>query len=123
MLDPLREASKLNQRITLQAAWLNVYISITQTLFMVSSKMFNLCILEMAINFKCCHCSITAHQAIPSLWAGTNNGTVYIFTIKMPGGVKRTSEKATAQLGKCTRITNLIFKPDFQTRSIAFKRF
>lgn len=35
----------------------------------------------------------------PSLWAGTNNGSVYIFTMNIPGGAKRKNEKVYAQLG------------------------
>lgn len=36
----------------------------------------------------------------PTLWAGTNNGTVYVFTIAIPGGTKRTEESVSCQLGK-----------------------
>lgn len=36
----------------------------------------------------------------PSLWAGTNNGTVYIFTMTIPAaGKRRNNEKVHAQLG------------------------
>lgn len=46
-----------------------------------------------------------AHQTCPSLWAGTNNGTVYIFTVGIPAGEQRTNGRAHAQLGE----TNSLF--------------
>lgn len=36
----------------------------------------------------------------PTLWAGSNNGTVYVFTIAVPGGTKRTEENVICQLGE-----------------------
>lgn len=39
-------------------------------------------------------------NTIPTLWAGTNNGTVYVFTIGIPSGTKRQTEDVTCQLGK-----------------------
>lgn len=47
------------------------------------------------------HTNIVNGQTLtPSLWAGTNNGSVYIFTMLIPGGSKRKNEKVCAQLGK-----------------------
>jgi len=34
------------------------------------------------------------------MWAGTNNGSVYIFTISIPPNDKRKERRVTAQLGK-----------------------
>lgn len=34
------------------------------------------------------------------MWAGTNNGTVYVFTINVPSGQKRTIDSVTCQLAK-----------------------
>lgn len=36
----------------------------------------------------------------PTLWAGTNNGTVYVFTLAIPAGVRRTEEDVNCTLGK-----------------------
>ncbi|KAG8233909.1 hypothetical protein J437_LFUL005237 [Ladona fulva] len=36
----------------------------------------------------------------PTLWAGTNNGTVFVFTIAIPSGQKRMEEDVSGQLGK-----------------------
>lgn len=36
----------------------------------------------------------------PTFWAGTNNGTVYAFTISMPPRQKRREENVHSQLGK-----------------------
>ncbi|KAK9887726.1 hypothetical protein WA026_000044 [Henosepilachna vigintioctopunctata] len=36
----------------------------------------------------------------PTLWAGTNNGTVYAFTIVVPGSGKRDTENVVCQLAK-----------------------
>jgi lethal(2) giant larvae protein len=35
-----------------------------------------------------------------TLWAGTNNGTVFIFTVTIPSGTRRTEEDVSCQLGK-----------------------
>ncbi|XP_026472998.1 protein lethal(2) giant larvae-like [Ctenocephalides felis] len=35
-----------------------------------------------------------------TLWAGTNNGTVYVFTINVPSGQKREQDDVTCQLAK-----------------------
>lgn len=43
---------------------------------------------------------ISVQNMTPTLWAGTNNGTVYVFTIAIPGGTKRTEESVSCQLGK-----------------------
>lgn len=42
----------------------------------------------------------------PTLWAGTNNGTVYVFTIAVPGGNKRTEEPVSCQLGEYQHLHN-----------------
>jgi len=34
------------------------------------------------------------------MWAGTNNGSVYVFTINIPPNDKRKERRVTAQLGK-----------------------
>lgn len=39
-------------------------------------------------------------NTIPTLWAGTNNGTVYVFTIVVPSSSKRESEDIVCQLAK-----------------------
>ena len=36
----------------------------------------------------------------PTLWAGTNNGTLYIFTLAIPAGVRRAEEDVNCTLGK-----------------------
>lgn len=36
----------------------------------------------------------------PTFWAGTNNGTVYAFTINMPPAAKRRETAVVSQLGK-----------------------
>lgn len=36
----------------------------------------------------------------PTLWAGTNNGTVYVFTLAIPAGVRRGEEDVNCTLGK-----------------------
>jgi lethal(2) giant larvae protein len=36
----------------------------------------------------------------PTLWAGTNNGTVYVFTLAVPAGVRRAEEDVNCTLGK-----------------------
>lgn len=41
-----------------------------------------------------------AQNATPTLWAGTNNGTVYAFTITVPNTNKRKEEPVTCQLAK-----------------------
>ncbi|GLG99587.1 Uncharacterized protein GBIM_06018 [Gryllus bimaculatus] len=43
---------------------------------------------------------ISVQSMTPTLWAGTNNGTVFVFTITVPGGQKRTEEDVSCQLGK-----------------------
>ncbi|KAJ8896364.1 hypothetical protein PR048_001708 [Dryococelus australis] len=35
-----------------------------------------------------------------TLWAGTNNGTVYVFTITVPNGQKRLEDDVPCQLAK-----------------------
>jgi len=41
-----------------------------------------------------------ASHITPTMWAGTNNGSVYIFTISIPPNDKRKERRVTAQLGK-----------------------
>ncbi|KAL3273313.1 hypothetical protein HHI36_014764 [Cryptolaemus montrouzieri] len=43
---------------------------------------------------------INMQNTNPTLWAGTNNGTVYAFTITVPGTGKRESEDVVCQLAK-----------------------
>ncbi|XP_044734719.1 lethal(2) giant larvae protein homolog 1 isoform X2 [Chrysoperla carnea] len=43
---------------------------------------------------------ISEQNTTATLWAGTNNGTVYVFTINVPGGNKRETDDVTCQLGK-----------------------
>lgn len=43
---------------------------------------------------------ISGHQHNATLWAGTNAGTIYAYTLTVPDGEKRTEEAVTAQLGK-----------------------
>ena len=35
-----------------------------------------------------------------TLWTGTNNGTVFIFTLNIPSGTRRSEEDVSCQLGK-----------------------
>ncbi|XP_012153168.1 LLGL domain-containing protein l(2)gl isoform X4 [Megachile rotundata] len=43
---------------------------------------------------------ISMQNTTPTLWAGTNNGTVYVFTLAIPAGVRRTEEDVNCTLGK-----------------------
>ncbi|XP_017757002.1 PREDICTED: lethal(2) giant larvae protein homolog 1 isoform X1 [Eufriesea mexicana] len=43
---------------------------------------------------------ISMQNTMPTLWAGTNNGTVYVFTLAIPAGVRRTEEDVNCTLGK-----------------------
>ncbi|XP_028043752.1 lethal(2) giant larvae protein isoform X3 [Bombyx mandarina] len=43
---------------------------------------------------------INTQQSTPTLWAGTNNGTVYAFTLHVPNTNKRKEEPVTCQLAK-----------------------
>lgn len=43
---------------------------------------------------------IIVQNTTPTLWAGTNNGTVYVFTLAIPAGVRRTEEDVNCTLGK-----------------------
>ncbi|GBP93103.1 Protein lethal(2) giant larvae, partial [Eumeta japonica] len=43
---------------------------------------------------------INTQNSVPTLWAGTNNGTVYAFTINVPNGNKRKEDPVTCQLAK-----------------------
>ncbi len=46
------------------------------------------------------NCFDTGQSHTPTLWAGTNAGTVYIYQITMPASDKRDSEAVQCQLGK-----------------------
>ncbi|XP_036149807.1 lethal(2) giant larvae protein homolog 1 isoform X1 [Monomorium pharaonis] len=43
---------------------------------------------------------ISLQNTTPTLWAGTNNGTVYVFTLAIPAGVRRMEEDVNCTLGK-----------------------
>lgn len=43
---------------------------------------------------------INTQNTNPTLWAGTNNGIVYSFTITVPAGAKRSTDDVTCQLAK-----------------------
>ncbi|XP_065162480.1 lethal(2) giant larvae protein isoform X2 [Atheta coriaria] len=43
---------------------------------------------------------INVQNTVPTLWAGTNAGAVYVFTINVPSGSKRNTDDVTCQLGK-----------------------
>lgn len=46
------------------------------------------------------HLFRTVQNTTPTLWVGTNNGTVYVFTLAIPAGVRRTEEDVNCTLGK-----------------------
>jgi hypothetical protein len=50
------------------------------------------------IYFKLVHVAVQMMTA--TLWTGTNNGTVFIFTLAIPSGTRRSEEDVTCQLGK-----------------------
>lgn len=43
---------------------------------------------------------IVVQNTTPTLWAGTNNGTVYVFTIVVPSSSKRETDDVVCQLAK-----------------------
>lgn len=43
---------------------------------------------------------IPVQTTTPTLWVGTNAGTVYVFTINIPGGEKRSKEDVVCQIAK-----------------------
>ncbi|XP_034242860.1 lethal(2) giant larvae protein homolog 1 isoform X2 [Thrips palmi] len=43
---------------------------------------------------------ISVQNTTPTMWAGTNNGTVYVFTLSIPQGAKRKDDGVQCQLGK-----------------------
>lgn len=54
---------------------------------------------------KCDNCYTHTHisavqNTTPTLWAGTNNGTVYVFTLAIPAGARRSEEDVNCTLGK-----------------------
>lgn len=79
------------------ALWFAVYISRGVTLSAVSIPFDETTNLEnrvLTIPF------VTVQNTTPTLWAGTNNGTVYVFTLAIPAGVRRTEEDVNCTLGK-----------------------
>ncbi|UYV62472.1 LLGL1, partial [Cordylochernes scorpioides] len=38
----------------------------------------------------------------PTLWAGTNSGAIYVYTLTIPSGDKRASDAVTCHLGTST---------------------
>ena len=44
--------------------------------------------------------STVAAAHSPTLWAGTNAGTIYVYSITLPANDKRDTEAVTAKLGK-----------------------
>lgn len=47
-------------------------------------------------NWNC----IAVQMMTATMWAGTNNGTVFVFTVTIPSGTRRTEEDVSCQLGK-----------------------
>ncbi|KAE8741158.1 hypothetical protein FOCC_FOCC013321 [Frankliniella occidentalis] len=43
---------------------------------------------------------VSVQNTTPTMWAGTNNGTVYVFTLAIPQGAKRKDDGVHCQLGK-----------------------
>jgi len=43
---------------------------------------------------------ISVQNTVPTLWAGTNNGTVYSFNIIVPSASKRDTEDVACHLAK-----------------------
>lgn len=43
---------------------------------------------------------ISVQNTTSTMWAGTNNGTVYVFTLSIPQGAKRKDDGVQCQLGK-----------------------
>lgn len=43
---------------------------------------------------------VAVQMMTATLWTGTNNGTVYIFTLTIPSGTRRSEEDVSCQLGK-----------------------
>lgn len=42
---------------------------------------------------------ISMQHTTPTMWAGTNNGTVYVFTLSLPPSAKRKDDNVQCQLG------------------------
>lgn len=53
-----------------------------------------------ACRYSCINFFIIVQNTIPTLWAGTNNGTVYVFTITVPSSQRRQEDDIHCQLGK-----------------------
>ena len=43
---------------------------------------------------------VAVQMMTATLWTGTNNGTVFIFTLNIPSGTRRSEEDVSCQLGK-----------------------
>ncbi len=43
---------------------------------------------------------VSVQNTTPTMWAGTNNGTVYVFTLSIPQGTKRKDDGVHCQLGE-----------------------
>lgn len=46
-------------------------------------------------------CLLVGSHHCPSLWAGTNGGTVYAFSLRVPPAERRMDETVWAEQGKC----------------------
>ena len=42
---------------------------------------------------------VSVQHTTATMWAGTNNGTVYVFTLSVPQGAKRKDDSVHCQLG------------------------
>lgn len=42
---------------------------------------------------------VSVQHTTPTMWAGTNNGTVYVFTLSIPQSAKRKDDGVQCQLG------------------------
>jgi hypothetical protein len=56
-------------------------------------------VLELKLIYFKWEC-VAVQMMTATLWAGTNNGTVFIFTLAIPSGTRRTEEDVSCQLGK-----------------------
>lgn len=43
-------------------------------------------------------CLFAVQNTVPTLWAGTNNGTVYVFTIAIPSAAKRMEDAVSTDI-------------------------
>lgn len=51
----------------------------------------------------------SVQNTIPTLWAGTNNGTVYAFTIMVPSTAKRDTDDVVCHLAKEVQLKHRYF--------------